>query len=210
MSNPGGGCCRCCCSFTLTLGLTALFLWLSLRPSKPKCALIKFNIAALNQSLQPPGNTTLIFQLRLENTNKDKGVNYDPVNVTFYDSPSKNHTVANFIIPKFYQGHKKKASKGGEPNATGLDRSAVLKAISNGSAVFRVDLATSVKYKILFWTTKRYRIMVGADFNISNQINHKKGIKLSSNGFRIFSYFGQVGVVLINFLVFGLINLVNY
>ncbi|XP_015577079.3 protein NDR1-like [Ricinus communis] len=191
MPDSGGGCCRCCCSFIFTLGLTALFMWLSLRPSKPKCLLKKFYIPALNHSLTPRGNTSLIFQLGLENTNKDKGVYYDPVNVTFFDSPKRNHTVGNFVIPEFYQGHKKKATKGGEINLTAssaFDQDAVSRAVSNGSAVIRVDMATRVRYKIMAWKTKRYTITVGADINITDQgtiINPKKGIKLKSSAAKI-------------------------
>ncbi|KAJ9153717.1 hypothetical protein P3X46_027130 [Hevea brasiliensis] len=188
-------CCKKCCSFIFTLGLAALFMWLSLRPSKPKCLLQQFYIPALNKTLNPPGNTTLFFQLRLENTNKDKGVYYDPVNVTFFDSPNKTHFIGNFTIPNFYQGHKKKATKNGSFNARGLDWEAVSLAVSNGSAVFRVDMATSVRYKIMAWQTKRHRILVGANVIISNQgtlVNPKKGIKLSSNAEMIGSSVGNI------------------
>lgn len=200
MADCGDGCCRCCCSFIFTLGLTALFMWLSLRPSKPKCILKQFYIPALNKTLNPPGNTTLFFQLRLENTNKDKGVYYDPVNVTFFDSPNKSHFIGNFNIPKFYQGHKKKATKGGNFSPSGVDWKAVSLAVSNGSAVFHVNMATWVRYKIMAWKTKRHRIMVGADVKISNegtQVNPKKGIKLSSGQEMIGKSYGKTIVILL-------------
>ncbi|XP_050215853.1 protein NDR1-like [Mercurialis annua] len=209
MPDSGGGCCRCCCSFIFTLGLTALFLWLSLRVSKPKCSLHKFYIPALNHSLNPRGNTSLIFQLRLENTNKDKGVYYDPVNVTFFDNPTRNHSIGNFTITKFHQGHKKKATKGGEislNSSSGFDQEAVFRAVSNGSAVFRVDMVTSVKYKIMFWKTKRYKIIVGADVNITTQgsiSDPKKGVRLKSDAAK----FGKLGIFWVGFLFFVLINL---
>ncbi|XP_037492481.1 protein NDR1 [Jatropha curcas] len=209
MSDLCGPCCRCFCSFTFTLGLTALFMWLSLRPSKPKCFLQQIYIPTLNQTL----NTTLFFELKLENTNKDKGVYYDPVNVTFFDSPNRTHLIGNFTIPKFYQGHKKKAMKPGQINDTRLDRKAVLRAVSNGLAVFRVDISTSVRYKILAFATKRHRISVGAYVNISDQgtqvnYNPKKPIRLSSSVDKIgSSRFGKIGIFLIQFLVFGLIDL---
>ncbi|KAF2285827.1 hypothetical protein GH714_008281 [Hevea brasiliensis] len=167
MPDSGGGCCRCCCSFIFTLGLTALFMWLSLRTSKPKCLLQRIYIPALDKTLNPPGNTTLFFELRLENTNKDKGVYYDPVNVTFFDNPNRNHPIGNFTILKFYQGHKKAATKGGDFNASGLDLAAVSRAISNGSAIFQVDMETS---------------MVDIEFQLNKALVSAKGIKEAMGG----------------------------
>ncbi|KAJ8763641.1 hypothetical protein K2173_003113 [Erythroxylum novogranatense] len=198
-----GGCGRCCFSFIFTSGLTALFMWLSLRTSSPKCLLQDFYIPALNRTLNTAANTTLYFHLRLENTNKDKRVYYDPVNVTFYDSPNKSHSIANYTIPAFRQGHKKKATKGDAVNTTGLDRGAVL---VHGSAVFRVDMATSVRYKIMFWKTKREKIMVGADVPVNDQgtlVDAKKGIKLKSDAAKASSCFGKIGVSVISFLMFA-------
>ncbi|OAY55046.1 protein NDR1 [Manihot esculenta] len=202
MPDSSGGCCKCCCSFIFTLGLTALFMWLSLRTSNPKCLLQKFYIPALNKTLNPPKNTSLFFELRLENTNKDKGVYYDPINVTFFDNPNKNHSIGNFTIQKFYQGHKKKATKGGDFNASGLDVEAISRAISNGSAIFRVDIATAVRYKIMAWKTKRHRITVGADVNINDQgtqVNPDKRIKLSNAEMIGSSYGKTIGILLFLF-----------
>ncbi|KAG5235648.1 NON RACE-SPECIFIC DISEASE RESISTANCE family protein [Salix suchowensis] len=161
----GGGCCRCCCSFIFTSGLTALFMWLSLRTTSPACALSKFYIP-LDQT---KNLTTLEFELRLKNTNKDKGVYYDPINVT---------------------GHKKKATKNG--TIPDISRDEVSRAaIGNGSmAVFWVDLATSVRYKILMFKTKRHKIRVGASVEVNGTISkvYPKDIKLKSNADKIRSY----------------------
>ncbi|XP_061975019.1 protein NDR1-like [Populus nigra] len=202
----GGGCCRCCCSFIFTLGLTSLFMWLSLRTSSPDCLLRKFYIP-LNQT---SNLTTLEFELRFKNTNKDKGVYYDPINVTFFDSPNRSHFIGNFTIPKFYQGHKKKATKNFTiPN---IDRKVVVQAIpaGNGSTTtsFRVDLATSVRYKILMFKTKRDKIRVGLNFDVNGTVIkvNPKDLKLKSNANKIRSYYGQMGVFLFNFLVLGLLG----
>ncbi|KAJ8747519.1 hypothetical protein K2173_009256 [Erythroxylum novogranatense] len=175
-----GGCGRCCFSFIFTSGLTALFMWLSLRTSSPKCLLQDFYIPALNRTLNTAANTTLYFHLRLENTNKDKRVYYDP-----------SHSIANYTIPAFRQGHKKKATKA---------------VLVHGSAVFRVDMATSVRYKIMFWKTKREKIMVGADVPVNDQgtlVDAKKGIKLKSDAAKASSCFGKIGVSVISFLMFA-------
>ncbi|XP_038686527.1 protein NDR1-like [Tripterygium wilfordii] len=176
----GGGCCRCCFSFIFTSGLTALFLWLSLRPSNPKCSIDKFYIPALNKTLNSTKNTTLYFELKLANPNKDKGIYYDPLNLTFFDSSNRSHRLGNSIVNRFYQGRQKKAFKGGNVDFG----SAVVRAVSrNGSAVFRVDMVTKVRFKIMIWfKTKRYMIRVGADVQVNDQgakVN-PKDVKLKS------------------------------
>ncbi|KAL3612602.1 hypothetical protein D5086_003622 [Populus alba] len=200
----GGGCCRCCCSFIFTLGLTSLFMWLSLRTSSPDCLLTKFYIP-LNQT---SNLTTPEFELRFKNTNKDKGVYYDPINVTFFDSRNRSHFIGNSTIPKFYQGHKKKATK--NSTISNFDRKVVVQAIPvNGSTTFfRVDLATSVRYKILMFKTKRDKIRVGLDFEVNGTVFkvNRKDLKLKSNANKIRSYYWQMGVFLVNFLVLGLLG----
>ncbi|XP_021899273.1 protein NDR1-like isoform X2 [Carica papaya] len=178
-----GGSCRCCCSFILTLGLTALFMWLSLRTSNPSCSIQYFYLPGLNKTLNSTRNHTLYFMVRLDNTNKDKGVFYDSVNLTFFDFPNRSHVIGNYTIPKFRQGHKKKAEKNGNVETNWR---AVSRAVwPNSTAVFRVDLATQVRFKIIFWKTKRQKIMVGADVvvNDTGTFDHKankKGIRLKS------------------------------
>uniref|UniRef100_A0A2P2MZ88 Uncharacterized protein MANES_03G123200 n=1 Tax=Rhizophora mucronata TaxID=61149 RepID=A0A2P2MZ88_RHIMU len=208
--SDNGKSCVCCCQFVITLGLTALFVWLSLRTTGPKCSLQLFYIPALNQTLNAPENTTLFFKLRLQNTNDEKGVYYDPVNVTFFDSPNRSHSIGNYTIPKFYQGHKKKATKPGQFQTSGLDRQAVVHEISvKRWAVFRVDMATSVRYKILLWKTKRHTIKVGADVHVNNQGTQdpKKGVKLKSNAAKIGSWSGKMGLLMFNFSALILLSL---
>lgn len=67
--NGGKTCCSYCFSFIFTAGLTSLFLWLSLRPDKPKCSIEYFYVPALNKSLDSHSrlNTTLNFIVRFAN-----------------------------------------------------------------------------------------------------------------------------------------------
>ena len=108
--NGGRSCCSCCLSFIFTAGLTSLFLWLSLRPDKPKCSIEYFYVPALNKSLDSHSrlNTTLNFMVRFANPNRDLGIYYDDVHLSFSNT---NSSVANYTVPRFYQGHKKKAKK---------------------------------------------------------------------------------------------------
>ncbi|EOY12564.1 Non-race specific disease resistance protein 1-like protein b, putative [Theobroma cacao] len=205
MADSGGGCCRCCCSFIFTLGLTALFMWLSLRTSNPKCSIKLLYLPSLNKTLNLSTDPTLNFTLGLDNPNKDKGIKYDPVNVTVYDFPNRSHVIGGGVIQGFYQGHKKKATKQSQGTA---NTTVALRAVSeNGTGVFRVDMSTAVKFKIIFWYTKKHKIRVGADVlvNASGVKVYPKGIRLKSMAPKMGSFCVLVGA-LVNFLVFTLLS----
>ncbi|KAK8648543.1 hypothetical protein V6N13_129293 [Hibiscus sabdariffa] len=209
MADSGGGRGGCCCKLIFSLGLTSLFMWLSLRTSNPKCSVEKFYLPSLNETLNTPNDTTLNLTLKLSNPNKDKGIKYDAVNVTVFDSPNRSHVVGNVLVPAFYQGHKKNAKKDGTGTA---NTTVTLRAVSgNGTGVFRVDLSTSVKFKIMFWYTKRQRISVGADVtvNAGGVKVGKKGIKLKSLAPRM-SCFCVVMGALVNLLVISLLNFCSF
>ncbi|XP_073273906.1 protein NDR1-like [Primulina huaijiensis] len=182
--NDPGGCCRCCCSFIVTSGLTALFMWLSLRTSYPTCSIEQFYVPALDNSTD---NHTIFFDLLLANRMKDKGVSYNNISLTFLyggKGPSSIN-IANYTVKGFYQGHKKKAHRAELVQTTGVPWSEAIAAVSNGSTVnFGVRLATRVKFKIMFWYTKRHQLAVSADVAVGGggqKVNKKgKGIKLTS------------------------------
>lgn len=199
-----GGCCRCCTSFIFTMGLTALFMWLSLRTSNPTCSIQSFQVPALNQTLNTTTNTTIYFLLKLDNGNKDKGIYYDNLNLTVTYRTNitlplnTSQPVKNFTVHGFYQGHNKKAKKNQSFVPDRFDWPAAKRTLwTNGSAVFRVDLATKVRFKIIFWKTKRHKLIVGADVEVDKQglKIKKKGIKLSG-GPQLGCYSLQVGVLL--------------
>nr|GLL22593.1 protein NDR1-like [Ipomoea trifida] len=163
-SGHGSGCLKCCFRFILTSGLTALFVWLSLRTSKPSCSISAVYLPALNTSdtsNATRSNHTLYFTINLKNKMKDKGVRYDDVQLRFYYGANTTVPIGNFAVPGFYQGHGNDADKSGNLTARGVPWDAAFKAVSNGSkAVFRMDLYTKVRYKIVLWYTKRHDFMV--------------------------------------------------
>ncbi|KAK4398475.1 hypothetical protein Sango_1323000 [Sesamum angolense] len=180
----GGGCGRCCCSFIFTSGFTALFMWLSLRTSKPTCSIQDFYIPALNRSdnsTATRNNHTIRFDLKLDNGMKDKGVHYANISLTFFYNSTV--PIANFTVPEFYQGHNKNTHRRALVDASGLPWAEARDAVANGSTLsFKVRLATRVKYKIMVWYTKRHSLVVGGDVvvNDSGQKVNRKGIKLKS------------------------------
>ncbi|KAF8023879.1 hypothetical protein BT93_F1155 [Corymbia citriodora subsp. variegata] len=176
----GDSICRCCCSFIFTCGLSALFLWLTLRVSNPSCSIRQFYLPALNTSLDDHTNTTIFLDVKLSNGNKEKGIYYDPVNLTVYYYSDVNQSKWNKTIPGFYQGHQKTAKKNASVATSGVNWTDVV--VKNESLVFRVDLATKVRFKIMFWKTKRHRLMVGGNVTLTAQgaKNGKKDVKLKS------------------------------
>ncbi|GFP89988.1 protein ndr1 [Phtheirospermum japonicum] len=206
--NGRGGAASCCCSFIFTSGLTALFMWLSLRTSKPTCSIQRFYVPALNQSQNSTANHTISFDLKLDNGMKDKGVSYDTINMNFsyVQQNSSRILLANYTEPGFYQGHGKKATrKNLVADGGGVPWEAAIDAASNGStAYFRVDLATRVRYKIMFWHTKRESLVVGRELEVgsSGEKVKKKGIKLRSKSPELGCHWVRVGpVAVFTFLV---------
>lgn len=136
---------------------------------------------------------------------KDKGVGYDDVNLTFFYGQNGSLGIANYTVPRFYQGHDKKARRKELVQTHGVPWDAAYTAVSNGSTVtFRVGLTTRVRYKILFWYTKRHGLKVGAnvDVNNSGQKVNKKGIKLKSGAPEPVRYPGLVVIsVALHFLL---------
>ncbi|KAM7277776.1 hypothetical protein ACFE04_004910 [Oxalis oulophora] len=183
MADQERSCCQCCCSTIATLGLTALFMWLSLRTTNPSCSIENFYIPSLNNSLNTPKNNTLYYSLRLKNTNKDKGVYYDNINLSFYYKANET-LLFNSTVNGFHQGHDKKATKSGNASVVGVDREEVFRAVSvNGSAVFRVDMVTKVRFEILGLKTKRHTFKVGGNIMVNGEgtkVDRKKGVKLKS------------------------------
>ncbi|KAJ7981611.1 protein NDR1-like [Quillaja saponaria] len=206
------GCCKCCCSFILTLGLTALFLWLSLRTDKPKCSIEYFYLPALNKSLNSQQNTSIYFILQLNNPNKDKGIRYENVNLTFsvLDNLNKTHQIGYKTIGGFYQGHNKKAKKKDFVETRGFNGTAVSgEALNNKTVVFRVDFATAVKYKILLWFTKRHKLMLGANVVVDSsgeKVDQKKGIRLKSCAPEPGGYYSAQVAFLVNLLIITFSN----
>ncbi|KAK9133540.1 hypothetical protein Scep_013068 [Stephania cephalantha] len=212
MSEPSS--CRFrCCSFIFSLGLSALFLWLSLRPSKPTFSIESFYVPALNKtaSADQRRNTTLVFDLLLKNRNKDSGVFYDQLNLTVYHGGNLALPVANLTIPAFRQGKKKKAHRVENVTAVGVPweearRAAAAAAGGGGGAVFGVGVATAVRYRIVFWKTMRYRISLAGNVTV-NDLGVKStegGVKLSSSSSSL--HMGVVVMVVLGIFVNSLFS----
>ncbi|CAH8309065.1 unnamed protein product [Eruca vesicaria subsp. sativa] len=190
----------------ITTGVIILLVWIELRPKGsdvPKCSIDYFYVPALNKTLNSRLNTTLNFMVRLDNPNSDHGIYYDDVHLSF--SSVTYVFIANYTVPRFYQGRNKKAKKWGQ--VVPLNNQTVLEAVlPNGLASFRINLKTQVRYKNSFWKTRRFGVDVGAEVEVNGDgfKSNKKGIKMrksdSSSSSSLRSYLPVC--VLMNLLVF--------
>ncbi|OIW03157.1 hypothetical protein TanjilG_11794 [Lupinus angustifolius] len=183
MAAESESCWSCCFSFILSMGFTAFFIWLSLRVTEPKCYLESIYVPALNKSFNSPHNSTLLFNLKLVNPNKDKGVKYDAVNLHFriFNDSNTTRPLANATVDRFYQGHQKTAHKSGNIIVTGGGGGGNVTAVVNGKVYFRVEFDTTVKYKILVFYTKHHSLWGGANV----EINNSSGLKVYGKPLRL-------------------------
>ncbi|WJX44721.1 hypothetical protein P8452_31667 [Trifolium repens] len=186
-------CCTCCTGFITSAALTFLLFWLTLRTQYPKCFIKSLYIPSLNKTITSnhnhnhSNNNTIVFNLKFVNQNKDKGVQYDAVNLTFKLFLNVNTTrpLTNVTLDGFYQGHDKTTEKwsSGEIHGGGVNRTV------QGSVFFRVEFATRVKYKILFFYTKRHRLSGGANV----EVNVSSGEKVNPKGIRLGNVPARIG-----------------
>ncbi|KAK2984799.1 hypothetical protein RJ640_004624 [Escallonia rubra] len=177
-----GGCCGSCFSLISVAISITLSYWLFKTPSKPSCSIHAFYVPALNHTTNSTTatNTTIYFDLKLENRNQLKSVYYDPITLTIYYVPNVTSVpIASYTVPEFYQGRRKTSHRRELVDTRGAD----FRPVSNGSMVsFRVDLATKVRFKTWWWKTGRKNLAVRAQVEVNDRGEkaEKKGIKLNS------------------------------
>ncbi|GKV14347.1 hypothetical protein SLEP1_g25243 [Rubroshorea leprosula] len=210
-------CCGCSCVlFFLILFGGAICTSQVFKADNPKCSVDYFYLPALNRTLNSTTNSTLYFNLKLENPNSGIGINYNDVkvNVTVFDAvgngSQSSHLLGDTTIQRFHQGYRKTAKKPGhvDYNMTVISQG----LFPNATAVFRIDLVTAVRFKVMFLRSKRHNIMVGAkvvvDGNGSMVLpKKKKDIALGSMAPKQ-GCCSLVLLILGNFL--ALINLVTF
>ena len=170
MSRASGDCCRCCIKLQLGLGLTALILYLTYRPIRPRFFITSFTATS--------GTLTATYQLEIENKNRQIAVLYEPINLTL-SLPPDNLTAIGAPIAAFHQGHQKTADFDGSFK---IQNTTWFSAVSNASAVFHVSVSSAFRYKVFSWKSRHHSIDIGGDVAVDKEGRKtaEKGIRLSS------------------------------
>lgn len=165
----------------------------------PSFELKQFFVQGQSKSFNSSENASILFRIYLSNTMVNTKVFTDSINLTFYDGPSQNNSIANFIVPKFYIGRGKEVHYSGMANAIGLDLDdANLEISAHGFKVFRLRLETSVRYEYYwFCKTRRYGYRKGAIAKITGET-----AILVKHFIRIFFLRKNMGLVHIELLFF--------
>ncbi|KAL5978234.1 hypothetical protein ACLOJK_029351 [Asimina triloba] len=120
----------------------------------------------------PPANVTIAFNFKLRNNNKDKGVFYDDLRLTFYHAPNRSSPIANLTVPAFYQGFKKTAHR-----KQGVEVVEGRAFWENATRAVSEENRTIVGVK-----TVRHHLRLHADVEVNEQgkKSKRKGVKFHS------------------------------
>ncbi|OWM77653.1 hypothetical protein CDL15_Pgr017053 [Punica granatum] len=155
-------------SLLFILGIISFILWLSLRPHRPRFHIHDFSIPSLSQ---PDGfqNAQISFNATARNSNSHIGVYYDSMEGTVYYR-DQNIGSKSLLFP-FYQ----------EPKTTTVITDVLSGATltvnnqrwmeftndrAQGTLVFRVDLTSTIRFKVSTWNSKRHRMHANCDVSV--------------------------------------------
>lgn len=203
MTKPKHGCCYGGV-FSITLNAAVfLCLLLHLATALPEITLEDFTVFALKQNTgialkestnSTQYNNTIHFDLKLRNLDKES-MDYDALNLTFYYKTNlSSFPIGNATFRAFYQRRYGSDHRVGNIEVRGVKWENVTAAV-----IFRVELATGVRYQVnTFFKSRRVRFVIGADLRINDEgslVN--KGVELTSKaGRNIIGSFEMVGMLL--------------
>ncbi|KAK9267891.1 hypothetical protein L1049_010328 [Liquidambar formosana] len=169
------------------LGLLAFLLWLTLRPKNPTYTIVDFSAPTSNQSNNTSSeNGAISYVLEIQNPNKDSGIYYNDILLTFYYGQD---SVGEKTIPSFYQGKHKTRQLSDHFDANARVWKALRSTILNATAELKVGLVTKIRYKMWGRKSKRHgmnlqgQIRIGSDGKISGK-NKKIKLKHTSKRWR--------------------------
>ncbi|KAB1201319.1 Protein NDR1 [Morella rubra] len=161
------------------LGILALCLWLALRPQSPSYTIVDFSIPQSSLANNKGQNGTFLYDLEIENPNKDSSIYYDDILLTFFYGQD---TVGQRTIPAFHQGTGRTRKIIDYVDANPRVWRSLLNAISNATAEMKVGLLTRIQYKTWGKKSKHHgldlqgHLKIGSNGKISGK---KKKIKLT-------------------------------
>ncbi|KAM3306526.1 NDR1/HIN1-like protein 26 [Capsicum chacoense] len=140
------------------VGLITFILWLSLRPHRPRIFLNDFSVPALGQG-GGPENAHINFRVTARNSNQGIGIYYDATQVKVY---YRDQSVGGYqVSTAFYQQPKNSTLfastlSGSSLTLTESQWKQMLNDRSRGPVIFRLELTSTIRFKISSWNSKRH------------------------------------------------------
>ncbi|THU56355.1 hypothetical protein C4D60_Mb11t16400 [Musa balbisiana] len=158
------------CSAFLSLLLAAcvlLFvLWLALRPHRPRFHVSSFSVTGLSANGSAP--LTFSFEVAVRNPNQEIAVSYDSVFVSVYYRDDRVGAAEAPAAGPFFQPPKNTTVISGK--AAGVAPAAAAGTVARearaGSVVFRLELASVVRFRMSTWDTHRHHLHVSCDVEV--------------------------------------------
>ncbi|KAL4585475.1 hypothetical protein LXL04_010096 [Taraxacum kok-saghyz] len=148
-------------SLLFIVGLITFILWLSLRPHRPRFHIREFSVPALAQE-NGFAAVSATFNVTVRNANLNIGIYYDTMHLTLYYQNNLNIGELPLLNP-FYQSPKNTTALIGTLSGSTFQvdeaRWAQFRADRmRGVVVFRMDIATSIRFKVATWESKNHKM----------------------------------------------------
>ncbi|XP_057961823.1 NDR1/HIN1-like protein 26 [Malania oleifera] len=149
----------------LLLGIITFILWLSLRPHRPRFHIHEFSVPGLGQQ-NGFENAEITFNVTARNANQDIGVYYDAMDGSVY---YKDQGVGSTpLLFPFYQESKNTTVVTGELSGATLNVNSqrwteFQSDRAKGTVVFRLEISSTIRFRISRWTTRRHRMHANCD-----------------------------------------------
>ncbi|KAK4284419.1 hypothetical protein QN277_001253 [Acacia crassicarpa] len=155
-------------SLLAIVGLIAFILWLSLRPHRPRFYIHDFSVPGLAQE-SGFQNAEVKFFVTARNSNQHIVINYEVMDGTVYYR-DQNIGTTPLLFP-FSQEPKNTTEvhgvlSGATLTVTSQRWAEFLNDRAQGSVVFRVELTSTIKFKISTWQSRRHRMHANCDVGV--------------------------------------------
>ncbi|KAL6201025.1 hypothetical protein ACLB2K_024740 [Fragaria x ananassa] len=153
----------------LVVGMITFILWLSLRPHRPRFHIHQFSVPDLNQATGFE-NAVISFNASARNANHNIGIYYDSMDGAVYYKDQRIGFISS-LLPPFYQGPKNTTTVDGSFTGASLTVSSqrwleFMNDRAKGNVVFRLDLTSTIRFKISTWNSKRHRVHANCDIGV--------------------------------------------
>lgn len=156
-------------AFLLVVGMITFILWLSLRPHRPRFHIHAFSVPGLSQATGFE-NAEITFNVTARNANHNIGIYYDSMDGAVYYKDQRIGSIAS-LLPPFYQGPKNTTIVQGTFSGASLTVNSerwteFMNDRAKGMVVFRLDLTSTIRFKISTWNSKRHRVHANCDVGV--------------------------------------------